>query len=134
MGFVFLHINNKSGNLPSDMYTESGVFNILYGNKLKIEDVGGIITYTILDSKDNSLIENQKHFSTYQRWYFVSDTEGSVWVHSSDIGSVVYARSLDNKFIEVGMTAELCKKSPNSFKENLPGVLKSKWNCGMSER
>lgn len=116
------------------MYTSAGTFDILYGNKLKIDNTKGSINYSIFDSKENLLISNRYHFSDYQRWYIVHDTDGSVWVHSSDIGDVLYRRSLDNTFTEVDITPELCKTSPDSFKNNFPESLKAKWDCGIDKQ
>ncbi|MEI7709346.1 MAG: hypothetical protein WCI76_01375 [bacterium] len=134
--FLFFFTTGKLEqlHLPSNMYVAAGIFDISYGNKLEIDNVKGHINYSIFDSKGNRLISNKYNFSDYQRWYIVSDTEGSVWIHSSDIGDLVYKRSLDNKFAEKDITAELCNTSPVPFKENLPNTSKTLWNCGVVQK
>ena len=134
VSFLVLYIINKPKNVPNNMYVHAGTFDILFGNKLKIDNTSGLINYSIFDSKESLIISNRYHFSDYQRWYIVSDEEGSIWVHSSDIGDVLYKRSTDNKFTEINLTSKLCKVSPDSFKNNLPDSLKTLWNCGIVEK
>ncbi len=134
VGFIVLYIISRPKDLPKNVYINSGTFDVLYGNKLKIDNTDGLINYSIFDSKEDRLISNKYHFSDYQRWYIVSDAEGSIWVHSSDIGDTLYKRSVNNKFTEIDITPELCKISPDPFKDNLPNSLKTLWNCGVVEK
>lgn len=134
VSFLVLYIINKPKKVPNNMYINAGTFDILFGNKLKIDNTSGLINYSVFDSKESRIISNRYHFSDYQRWYIVSDEEGSIWVYSSDIGGVLYKRSTDNKFTEINMTPKLCKVSPDSYKNNLPDSLKTLWNCGIVEK
>ncbi len=134
VGFLILHMVDSLEDVANNMYAHAGTFDILYGNKLTIDNANGFINYSVLDTKENRIISNRYHFSDYQVWYIVSDTDGSIWVHSSDIGDVLYRRSADNKFTEMNMTPELCKTSPNSFRNNLPDSLKTLWNCGVTKK
>ncbi|MCL5781785.1 MAG: hypothetical protein M1459_00245 [Patescibacteria group bacterium] len=126
-------ITNRSKQSP-DMYTRAGVFDIKYGNKLQINNINGYISYMILDSEGNDLISASSNFTDAERWYFVSDTNGSVWIHSSDVGDFIYKRTPENTFDRENITAELCTTSPASFKENLPSSLKNLWNCNITDR
>ncbi len=134
IGFLVIYTISRTRDFPNNMYVNAGTFDILYGNKLKIDNVNGHTKYSIFDSEENQIISNRYNSSDYQRWYIVSDTDGSVWVHSSDIGDVLYRRSSDNKFTEMEITSELCKISPDTFKNNLPSTLKKMWNCGIVEK
>ena len=133
-GFLILCLTDSSEDVPNNMYVHAGTFDIQYGNKLIIDDANGFINYSVFDIKGNRIISNQYHFSDYELWYIVSDTDGSIWIHSSDIGSMLYKRSADNKFTDIVMTPELCKASPDSFRNNLPNSLKTLWNCGSTKQ
>ncbi len=80
--------------------------NLANGLSVDISIEDGFVRYAMYDSLDNQLLKFNENISAYQRWAFIMDEDGSLWVLSSDIGNAVWKKNLDTKkyeFIKMDM-------------------------------
>lgn len=63
-------------------------------NRIIVED-DGHVKYTMLDVDGDTLVRNQRSFSSFHKWALHLDSNMNLWVFSSDIGSFVWYKDVN---------------------------------------
>jgi hypothetical protein len=90
----------------------------------------GLLHYRLVQSTGVELLKSSRGMSSFSRWFMQWQPDAQrLWVHSSDIGTVVWLRDASGAFREkaVSEDATLISKIPSEFYGRLPRVLKAKW-------
>lgn len=123
-------INNGKSNVNS-LIDEDGIFNSKTGKyKLAVEiNNDSIVHYKVIENNREKTLFSENAGSLYQKWYLVWDSRDRLWVHSSDIGSVVWFKNSKGVWVKKRIVKDdgLFKEMPRIFKDNLPVTLKRRW-------
>ncbi len=126
---LFSHFLKDTRAKNINFFNANGFYVLENNHLLLIEDEYYRISYTLIDAKHKTrLIHQNSVFDDVQRWFIVWENN-SLWVHSNDVGSVVWKKGEDGQYTQTPVSAELCSEMPINFKINLPESLKTLWNC-----
>ncbi|MCC3155890.1 hypothetical protein LJ737_01485 [Hymenobacter sp. 15J16-1T3B] len=76
------------------------------GLHLRVKTAGGLVNYTVQDSTGRELFHNRERASAHQRWALYAAPDGSLWVASSDVGTIVWRRNSEGAYYQRDATGE----------------------------
>ena len=91
------------------------------------KDSQGRIDYTITDGSGGVLVQAKRKFNPMHRWGMVIDGKQRLWVHSSDVGMVLWEKCDTGAYSDKNVTQEDANEMPKPLFDMLPRVLKKKW-------
>lgn len=87
------------------------------------------VSYAIEEKGSSRVLARGNCGSKFQRWFLLWDSEENLWVHSSDVGTLVLRQEEDGAFRKEGLTIDAPPPTdmPAAFWSELPQSLRSAW-------
>ena len=111
-----------------ELIQETGLYE-LKGTELRLQvfkDEEGRIDYMVYGPGGRVLVQAEKKFTPLHRWSMAFDESMRLWVHSSDVGTVVWTPEADG-YSEKSLEQTNASEMPRKMWESLPRTLQSRW-------